>query len=96
MTAKARKYIILLVGMLAVASPSFGQSDAGGLRVLVVDGTGAVLPGAQVVVTSVGTNVKETRVSNSEGYALFTPISRGGPTSSRSRCRASSRRGCAT
>ena len=77
MTAKARRLVFLLVGMLAAAAPGFGQSDAGGLRVLVVDGTGAVLPGADVIVTSVGTNVKETRVSNSEGYALFTPISRG-------------------
>ena len=78
MITKAGKHLVLLVVMLAAAaSPGFGQSDAGGLRVLVVDGSGAVLPGADVTVTSVGTNVKEAKVSNPEGYALFTPIPRG-------------------
>ncbi|MPZ18308.1 MAG: hypothetical protein GEV06_10400 [Luteitalea sp.] len=78
MTATVGKHCALLVAMLlGAASLSFAQSDAGGLRVLVVDGTGSVLPGALVSVTSVATNVMDTNVSNSEGYAFFTPIPRG-------------------
>jgi hypothetical protein len=62
---------------LVAAGPSFAQSDAGGLRVLVVDRSGSIVPGADVTVTNVATNVKEAKVSNAEGYASFTPIRRG-------------------
>lgn len=69
--------VLLLVMLMSAGGMSFAQSDAGGLRVLVADETGAVLPGADVTVTNVGTNVSETKVSNAEGYALFSPILRG-------------------
>ena len=78
MTAKMWNRIALLLGLLvASASPCLAQSDAGGLRVFVVDGTGSVLPGADVTVTSVATSVKDAKVSNEGGYAVFTPIPRG-------------------
>lgn len=78
MTLKVlRQCALQLALLIGVALPCLAQSDAGGLRVLVVDGTGAVLPGAEVAVTSVATNVKDTRISNEQGYASFTPIPRG-------------------
>src|SRR5439155_27256959 len=52
------------------------QQDAGTLRLLVQDPTG-VVPGASVVVTNAAPNVSITQVSNEQGYANFSPISRG-------------------
>ena len=54
-----------------------GQQDAGVLRVLAEDPSGAVVPGATVRVTNVGTNTSTTGSVNDEGYAIFAPIQRG-------------------
>ncbi|MBM3791527.1 MAG: carboxypeptidase regulatory-like domain-containing protein, partial [Acidobacteria bacterium] len=56
---------------------AFAQTDAGGLRVLVLDPSNAIVPGADVRIINLGTNVTMLRVSNSEGYAVFDPIPRG-------------------
>jgi outer membrane receptor protein involved in Fe transport len=78
MSAKVRTQVAMLAALLHIgAAAALAQSDAGGLRVLVIDSSGGVVPGADVTVTNVATNAAETRISNSEGYALFTPIQRG-------------------
>ena len=69
---------MLVVGMLlGAATNGLAQSDAGGMRVFVVDDTGAVLPGANVVVTNTATNTTDTRVTNADGYGNFSPLQRG-------------------
>lgn len=68
---------VLTLLIAGVAAPLFAQSDAGGLRVFVVDSSGGVIPGADVRVANVATNTTDSRVSNQEGYAIFAPIPRG-------------------
>src|SRR5262245_58818620 len=67
--------VVILMTVLS-PSPAGAQQDAGTLRVLVQE-AGGVVPGASVVVTNNGTNVSMTQVSNEQGYAVFSPISRG-------------------
>ena len=45
--------------------------------VLVVDSSSAVIPGANVTLKNLETNTSDSRVSNDEGYAIFSPIPRG-------------------
>ena len=61
----------------AFVTPAAAQTDAGALRVLVTDQSGAVVPGATVEVVNVATNVARSFVSDSTGYAQFVPITRG-------------------
>jgi hypothetical protein len=81
MTGRIQKQLTVVILMLLVVTgvpaPLLAQSDAGGLRVFVVDSTGGIIPGADVTVTNTATNTTDTRVSNSEGYAIFSPIGRG-------------------
>ncbi len=65
-----------LIALLS-AWPVHAQSDAGSLRVLVLDQTGAVVPGATVTVRNVGTAATRESVSDGDGYATFTPLTRG-------------------
>jgi hypothetical protein len=64
-----------LVG--AFALPAAAQQDAGGLRVLVVDSSDAVIPGATVELTNAATNTTMTAVSDDTGYVTFTSVPRG-------------------
>ncbi|MPZ20043.1 MAG: hypothetical protein GEV06_19330 [Luteitalea sp.] len=78
MTSTIWRQWLLAVGLLlGAATAALAQSDAGGLRVLVVDNTASVLPGADVTVTNSATNVSDTRVTNADGYASVSPIPRG-------------------
>lgn len=51
--------------------------DAGSLRALIADQSGAVVPGATVSLTNAGTGLSRELVSDNEGYVAFTPIQRG-------------------
>lgn len=53
------------------------QTEAGSLRVLVLDPSAAVIPGASVTLTNAATATVLTAVSNGEGYVSFTPVPRG-------------------
>ncbi len=66
---------IFLLGVLP--SIARAQMDAGSLRTLVSDQTGAVVPGATVTLTSAATGVARDVVSDGEGYATFSPLQRG-------------------
>jgi hypothetical protein len=70
---------VLLLGaaMAAAVRPAHAQTDAGALRVLVSDQTGAIVPGASVDLIEPATNVSRTAVSDGEGYASFVPTRRG-------------------
>jgi hypothetical protein len=65
---------VAAVFILTAAAPAGAQTDAGALRVLVSDPTGAVVPGASVDLTNVGTNVTQSAVSDGEGYVAFAPL----------------------
>ena len=75
MTHPVRRLIFLLVLMFPAIVRA--QTDAGALRALVADQSGAVVPGATVTLTNAATGVERSLVSDSEGYAAFSPIQRG-------------------
>ena len=52
----------------------YGQQDAGTLKVLAEDSSGAVLPGATVTLTNANTNTSIAQVTNEAGYATFSPL----------------------
>jgi hypothetical protein len=73
---RARALLPLLLSLCLPVS-AIAQNDAGSLRVLVLDQSGAVVPGATVTATNVGTSTSREAVSDGEGYATFTPVTRG-------------------
>jgi hypothetical protein len=57
-----------VVGVLAIcAAAVFAQSERGSIRGTIQDSTGAVIPGAKVVATNVGTGVQTPTVSTEAG-----------------------------
>lgn len=65
-------WCLLLLGVVA-----FAQTDSGTIRVLVSDPSASAVTGAKVTLTNVATGVVTTRETGSEGYAVFSPITRG-------------------
>jgi hypothetical protein len=65
----------LLIGSLPARARA--QMDAGSLRVLVLDQSAGVVPGANVSLTNANTGATQSAVSDSEGYVNFTPLPRG-------------------
>ncbi|PYS98174.1 MAG: hypothetical protein DMF63_17300 [Acidobacteria bacterium] len=63
--------IVIFVLAIAGSLTAFGQTDSGRIAGRVADANGAVVPGASVTVTNVGTNEKRTTTSTDEGeYSL--------------------------
>jgi hypothetical protein len=69
--------VLLAVALLAHPFRAHAQMDAGSLRVLVLDQSAAVVPGATVTLTNVNTGAIQTAVSDGEGYVNFSPLGRG-------------------
>jgi hypothetical protein len=69
-------FVVLLVGLFGAGAAS-AQTDAGALRVLVVDQSQAAVPGATVELVNTATNTTVPGVSDTSGYATFTPLPRG-------------------
>ncbi|MEO8481197.1 MAG: carboxypeptidase regulatory-like domain-containing protein [Acidobacteriota bacterium] len=78
MTARLRLAVALLV--LTLPSMALAQTDAGSLRTLIADQSGAIVPGATVTLTNMGIGAARSLVSDGEGYATFSPIQRGNYT----------------
>lgn len=57
-----------LVMLCLHASPAAAQSTHGSIVGTITDETGAVVPGAAITVTNVGTNISRTVVTNPSGY----------------------------
>jgi Carboxypeptidase regulatory-like domain/TonB dependent receptor-like, beta-barrel len=78
---QSRLFVRLLVSVLSLLGiavmPARAQMDAGSLRVLVLDKSDAVVPGATVTLTNSGTGTSQTATSDTDGYANFTPLPRG-------------------
>jgi hypothetical protein len=62
---------LLLVVLLAGSSVAWAQSTLGSLRGVVVDSTGAYLPGASLVLRSLDQSTTRTQVSDAAGAYLF-------------------------
>lgn len=72
MTLRGRASVILLM-MLAMASPAFAQSGVGAIGGTVTDSSGGGLPGATVTLTSAqgGVGNNQTTVTNNQGAYQF-------------------------
>ena len=62
------------VVILFAGGPAAAQTSMGTVHGTVRDATGAVLPGATVVLVNQGTNVQSERVTNSSGYYVFVNV----------------------
>ena len=74
MTPRPRVFacVLLLAGLWAVRA--YGQSYQGGVRGLVSDTQGAVIPNAQVILTNEATKISRTSVTNADGQYVFTAV----------------------
>jgi hypothetical protein len=67
-------YLTVLVLMLLGVGPwAVAQVDEGTVTGTVKDSTGAVIPGAEVTLTNVGTNFELKTKSNESGFYVFPP-----------------------
>jgi hypothetical protein len=68
--------LVLLIAALLWVTPGRAQTVTGAVTGTVTDSSGAVIPGATVVVTNVATSVRTTATTNSAGVYLirFLPI----------------------
>jgi outer membrane receptor protein involved in Fe transport len=65
-------FLALLLPMFVIVAPSaFAQTYLGGINGTVTDSTGAVIAGASVVATDIGTGIAHKSVSSSGGAFLF-------------------------
>ena len=62
-----KKLLPLLAAVCLAAIPLFGQLGVGHIAGRVTDASGSVIPGAQIRVTNVDTNVTQESQTNSEG-----------------------------
>jgi hypothetical protein len=67
----------VIIGLMCAEGLAVAQTDAGALRVLVVDESKAVVPGATIEVRNTATNALMNAVSDGSGYGQFAPLPRG-------------------
>ncbi len=70
----AMRLVQLVVALSLVAQPVAAQTNRGGISGTVFDATGAVLPGATVVVTNIGTNKSVTTTTSRHGTYSVVPL----------------------
>jgi hypothetical protein len=68
---------VMMTVLLVHTRPADAQTDAGALRVLVVDQSQAAIPGATIVATNTATGARLTGVTDGSGYGQFVPLPRG-------------------
>jgi hypothetical protein len=72
-----RSLLFAAACLAAAAATAHAQTDTGALRVLVLDQSAAVVPGATLTLTNANTGTSQNAISDSEGYVNFSPIPRG-------------------
>lgn len=72
--------MIRFLAYLVLTAPLLAQTDAGSIRVLVADATGAPVPVAAVQLRNTATGVVTKRTTAADGYTMFTPVQPGGYT----------------
>jgi outer membrane receptor protein involved in Fe transport len=75
-----KRAFAIVAALFALATSGIGQTVTGTLECRVKDGSGAVVPGAEVVVRNDETGLERTTKSNQEGYAEITFLPVGGYT----------------
>jgi hypothetical protein len=65
---------LLLLFVLCVPSPAFAQSESGSINGLITDPGGAVIPGATVTVTDLGTNAAIATKTGAKGQYSFSTL----------------------
>src|SRR5438309_4763405 len=71
---RRRSQSLLCLLCLLITSPVFAQMDQGAISGTVTDATGAVLPAAQVTVTSTDTSLVLRGQTDANGVYVFSPI----------------------
>jgi hypothetical protein len=66
--------VAAVVLLLLASSGAFAQVDQGSISGTITDSTGAIIPGASVVLTNTDNNLTFTRTTGSAGEYTFTPI----------------------
>src|SRR6202521_6147694 len=66
-----RCVFVALFAVLALAVAAFAQFDSGQIAGFVRDGSGAVIPGANVTARNEGTGEERRSVTNADGYYVF-------------------------
>lgn len=61
------RFIAFLLTLLIIPATAAQQTDNGGLSGTVTDANGAILPGATITITNLGTNATRTFATNEEG-----------------------------
>ena len=76
---RAALIVLLALGVCSLISlPAAAQiGGSGTIQGVVSDPTGAVIPGATVAATNVGTGVKTTRQTTEAGYYVLSPLPAG-------------------
>src|SRR5713226_8702644 len=76
---RGSRHLLLVFAIgFAMALPVFAQiGGSGTIQGSVTDPTGAVIPGATVAATNVGTQVKTTRQTTDAGYYVISPLPAG-------------------
>ena len=69
---RAARFLYLLLALTALSAPA---QTTGSVNGTVLDGQGAALPGAELVLTNVATGQTRQLTSSSEGYFLFGDLS---------------------
>ncbi len=64
----------IFIALLACSAALVAQVDTGVLSGTIADGTGAVIPGANVEVLNTGTNYRLTRETNASGLYVTPPL----------------------
>src|SRR6516164_11700812 len=72
-----KKFSILLLAVLALATTGFAQNVSSSLRAAVLDSSGAAVPGAECVLTNQSTGAVLTVKSDSQGSCVFNIIPAG-------------------
>lgn len=67
----------LILTSLLFCAIALAQTDSGTIRILATDPTMAPIPDATVKLTNANTGIVTTRDTGTEGYAVFSPITRG-------------------
>jgi outer membrane receptor protein involved in Fe transport len=73
-TASLARLSLLAFTMLLAAAPARAQFDTAQVSGAIQDGTGGVLPGADVVLIAVGTGLERRTVSNESGLYTFVNV----------------------
>jgi hypothetical protein len=80
MFCSKRHFLALFVVLLALALPSFAQTDRATLEGTITDKTGGTISGATVKATELHTGISQERKTNSNGYYRFPGLAVGGYT----------------